>query len=163
MESTLVIIKPNVMRKGLAGEVIQKLQSHGLRLSGLKLMKMRQPLLDEFYKEHADKPFFPELSQFMRSRPVAVLALSGKGAAASVRALMGDTDPKKAAPHTLRFQYGDSIGENGLHGSDSQESAKREIPLFFTPEELFFPPPSPGAAPAAGGEKPPSDPGSRLL
>ena len=157
MESTLVIIKPNVMRKGLAGEVIQKLQSHGLSLSGLKLMKMRQPLLDEFYKEHADKPFFPALSQFMRSCPVAVLVLSGDRAAPSVRELMGDTDPKKAGRRTLRFQYGDSIGENGLHGSDSQESAKREIPLFFTPEELFLPPQRPPPASAAG-EKPPSDP-----
>ena len=146
MDVTLVIIKPNVMRKGLAGEVIQKLQNQGLRLAGLKLVKMSQALLDEFYKEHKDKPFFPELSQFMRSRPVAVLALSGKGAAALVRELMGDTDPKNAAPHTLRFKYGDSIGENGLHGSDSQASAQRELALFFTPEELFLPSPSKDSA-----------------
>ena len=137
-ETTLVIIKPNAMRKSLAGVIIKRFQEKGLKLSGLKLVKMSLDFCKTFYAEHKEQPFFPELVEFMSSSPVAVLALSGEQAVSSVRNLMGDTDPKKAKPGTLRFEYGDSVGENALHGSDSLKSAEREIPLFFIKEELFF-------------------------
>ena len=137
-ETTLVIIKPNAMKKNVAGTIIQKFQDQGLKLSGLKLMKISSELCETFYAEHKSRPFFPELVKFMSSREVVVMALSGQKAIAFVRELMGDTDPKKAASGTLRFEYGDSIGENALHGSDSEESAKREIGLLFSPEELFL-------------------------
>lgn len=137
-ETTLVIIKPNAMKKNLEGAIIKRFQEEGLKLSGLKLMKMSKDFCETFYAEHKKRPFFPELVEFMTSAPVAVLALSGEQAVSFVRNLMGDTDPKKANPGTLRFEYGDSVGENALHGSDSLRSAEREIPLFFSKEELFF-------------------------
>ncbi|MCY4512293.1 MAG: nucleoside-diphosphate kinase [Bdellovibrionales bacterium] len=137
METTLVIIKPNVMSKNQAGAVIQKFQQAGFKISGLKLMKISSSLCEEFYAEHKQKPFFPELATFMTSIPVIVLALSGNGGVAAVRALMGHTDPKKAQPGTIRYEYGDSVGENAVHGSDSLNSAQRELKLFFSEKELF--------------------------
>ena len=137
METTLVIIKPNVMKKGQAGALIQKFQEAGFKLSGLKLLKISPDLCKKFYAEHKDRPFFSELVQFMSSVPVVVLALSGENAVASVRTLMGHTDPKKANPGTIRFEYGESIGENAVHGSDSVENAGRELKLFFAEKELF--------------------------
>ena len=136
-ETTLVVIKPNAMKKNLAGVIIKKFQEKGLQLSGLKLMEISKELCETFYAEHKERPFFPNLVEFMSSHPVVVLALFGEQAIVSVRTLMGDTDPSKAAPGTLRFEYGDNIGENALHGSDSKESAKREIALFFSDQELF--------------------------
>ena len=135
----MVIIKPNAMKKRAAGIIIQKFQDQGLLLSGLKLIQISPALCEKFYREHREKPFFQELSRFMCSFPTAVMALSGPDAVSSVRSLMGDTDPKKALPGTLRFKYGDNIGENGLHGSDSLENARRELALFFAPEELLHP------------------------
>ena len=137
METTLVIIKPNVMKKNQAGAVIQKFQTAGFKLSGLKLIQISPDLCKEFYAEHKDRPFFSELVQFMSSAPVVILALSGAGVVASVRTLMGHTDPKKANPGTIRFEYGESIGENAVHGSDSVESANRELKLFFVENELI--------------------------
>ena len=136
-ETTLVIIKPNAMKKNLAGVIIEKFQEKGLQLSGLKLIRMSRELCKTFYAEHQERPFFSELVEFMSSHPVVVLALSGEQAIVSVRTLMGDTDPAKAVSGTLRFEYGDNVGENALHGSDSKESAKREIALLFSEQELF--------------------------
>ena len=137
METTFVIIKPNVMKKDQAGAVIQKFQSAGFRLTGLKLMKISKNLCEEFYAEHKNRPFFSELVAFMTSRPVILMVFSGRGIVAGIRTFMGHTDPKKADPGTVRFEYGDSIGENAVHGSDSEESARREINLFFKAEELY--------------------------
>ena len=137
METTLVIIKPNVMKKDQAGAVIQKFQSAGFRLTGLKLMKISKSLCEEFYAEHKSRPFFSELVAFMTSRPVILMVFSGRGVVAGTRTFMGHTDPRKADPGTVRFEYGDSIGENAVHGSDSTESAQREINLFFKAEELY--------------------------
>lgn len=137
-ETTLVIIKPNAMRKNLTGVIIKRFQEKGLKISGLKLIKMSLEFCQQFYEEHKARPFFNELVEFMSSCPVVVLALSGEGAVSFVRQLLGDTDPKKAKPGSLRFMYGDSVGENALHGSDSFESARREIDLLFAKEELFF-------------------------
>lgn len=137
-ETTLVIIKPNAMKKNVVGAIIKKFQDKGLKLSGLKLTRMSLNLCETFYAEHKNRPFFVELVKFMSSNEVVVLALSGQQAISFVRELMGDTDPKKAALGTLRSEYGDNVGENALHGSDSKESAKREIDLLFSPEELFL-------------------------
>ena len=137
METTLVIIKPNAMSKNMAGAIIQKFQEAEFKISGLKLMQISPSLCEEFYAEHKERPFFSELVKFMTSVPVIVLALSGNKAVATVRALMGHTDPKKAQPGTIRHEYGDSVGENAVHGSDSVESAQRELRLFFSENELF--------------------------
>ena len=137
MEMTLVIIKPNVMSKNQTGAIIQKFQDAGFKISGLKLMQISPSLCKKFYAEHKEKPFFSELIKFMTSVPVIVLALSGDGVTVAVRTLMGHTDPKKAQPGTIRYEYGDSVGENAVHGSDSVENAQRELRLFFSENELF--------------------------
>ena len=137
MEQTFVLIKPNAMKKQKAGVIIHKFQQEGLKLIGLKMIKVSKELCQEFYQEHKERPFFQVLVSFVSSAPVIVLALQGDNAVLKVREMMGDTDPKKAAPGTIRYEYGDSIGENAIHGSDSLNSAKRELALFFPSQELF--------------------------
>ena len=137
MESTFVIIKPNAMEKQKAGAIIKRFQEEGLHLSALKMLSISKEKCQEFYEEHKERPFFSELVHFISSAPVIIMALKGEGAVLKVRGIMGDTDPQKAQPGTLRHEYGDSIGENAVHGSDSLESAQRELALFFSPEELF--------------------------
>ena len=136
MEKTFVMIKPNAMRKQKAGAIIQRFQEEGLNLIALKMISISREKCQEFYKEHKARPFFLELVDFISSAPVLVMALKGEGAVLKVRNIMGDTDPKKAQPDTLRYKYGDSIGENAVHGSDSLESAKRELDLFFSQGEM---------------------------
>ncbi len=137
MERTFVLIKPNAMDKQKAGAIIQKIQREGLALIGLKMLKISKEKCREFYKEHKDRPFFQELTDFISSAPVAVAVFQGTGAVLKVREIMGDTDPKKSRPGTIRYEYGESIGKNAIHGSDSPVSAKRELALFFSSEELF--------------------------
>ena len=137
MERTFVIIKPNAMSKNKAGAIIDRFQREGLKLVALKMELISQSLCEKFYEEHKQRPFFKELVEFMISVPVIMLALEGEGAVLKVREIMGDTDPAKAKPGSLRAEYGDSIGENATHGSDSLQSAKRELALFFSERELF--------------------------
>ena len=137
MERTFVLIKPNAMEKQKAGAIIQKLQQEGLTLVGLKMLKVSKDQCQEFYKEHQGKSFFQELVDFISSAPVIVMALHGPGAILKVREIMGNTDPKKAKPGTIRYEYGESIGKNAVHGSDSPDSAKIELALFFSSQELF--------------------------
>lgn len=137
MEKTFVIVKPNAMKKNKAGAIIERFQKEGLKLIGLKMTHITKEKCEEFYKEHKERPFFAELVSFISSSPVVLIALQGENAVLKVRDIMGDTDPKKAKSGTLRFEYGDSIGENAVHGSDSLNSAQRELALFFSPEELF--------------------------
>lgn len=137
MEQTFVLIKPNAMKKQKAGAIIQKFQQEGLTLAGLKMIRISKELCQKFYQEHKEKPFFQDLVNFISSAPVIVLALQGDNAVLKVREIMGDTDPKKARHGTIRYEYGDSIGENAIHGSDSLSSAKRELDLFFSSQELF--------------------------
>ena len=137
MEKTFVLIKPNVIKKQKAGEIIDRFQKEGLGLAGLKMRHISKKLCQEFYAEHQAQPFFQELVNFISSSPVIVLVLQGENAVFRVREIMGDTDPKKAKEGTLRHQYGDSIGENAVHGSDSLKSAQRELDLFFASEEIF--------------------------
>ena len=138
MEKTFVLIKPNAMKKQRAGEIIKRFEGEGLQLVGLKMLQVSKSLCQKFYAEHKERPFFSELVNFISSSPVLVLALQGKNAVLRVREIMGDTDPKKAQKGTLRYQYGDSLGENAVHGSDSLESAQRELDLFFSSEEIFY-------------------------
>ena len=137
MEQTFALIKPNAMKKQKAGAIIHKFQKEGLTLVGLKMIKVPKELCEKFYHEHKEKPFFEELVNFISSAPVIVLVLQGDNAVLKTREIMGDTDPKKAKPGTIRYEYGDSIGENAIHGSDSSASAKRELALFFSSQELF--------------------------
>ena len=137
METTFVIVKPNAMKKQKAGAIISRFQEEGLHLSALKMLSISKEQCQEFYKEHKERPFFSELVDFISSAPVVIMALKGEGAVLKVREIMGDTDPKKAQAGTLRHEYGDSIGENAVHGSDSLGSAKRELALFFSNEEIF--------------------------
>ena len=137
MEKTFVMIKPNAMKKQTAGAIIKRFQEEGLSLAGLKLISISVEKCQEFYKEHKEKVFFSDLVNFISSAPVIVMALKGEGAVSKAREIIGDTDPKKAQQGTLRYEYGDSVGENAVHGSDSLGSAKRELALFFSPQEIF--------------------------
>jgi nucleoside-diphosphate kinase len=137
MERTLVIVKPDGVKKNLIGEVIRRFEQEGLRVIGLKMLKLSKDQAQGFYQVHKDKPFFDPLTDFMSSGPIVVMVLEGERAIERVREIMGATDPKKAAPGTIRAQYADNIQENIVHGSDSPESAAYEIPYFFSSIELF--------------------------
>ncbi|MDE0092573.1 MAG: nucleoside-diphosphate kinase [Oligoflexia bacterium] len=137
MEKTFAMIKPNAMSKRKAGAIIKRFQEEGLNLAGLKMLHISKEKCEEFYKEHKERAFFSELVDFISSAPVIVMALKGEGAVLKARKIMGDTDPKRAEPGTLRYEYGNSIGENAIHGSDSLKSAERELALFFSSGEMF--------------------------
>ena len=137
VERTLVLVKPNGVTRGLVGEVIGRLERRGFVLAGLKLVQVTKELAEEHYEEHSEKPFFEGLVSFLTSAPVVAMAVEGVSAVQVVRDMMGATDPTKAAPGTIRGDFALEIGENVVHGSDSVESARREIALYFTPEELL--------------------------
>ena len=130
-EETLVIVKPDAVRRGLAGEVLSRLERKGLRIADLRMMRIDRELAEEHYGEHREKPFFGELVGFITSGDVVVARVEGERAVSVVRGLMGPTDPADAPPGTIRGDYGLVITENLVHGSDSPESAKRELDLFF--------------------------------
>ena len=132
---TFSMIKPDATARGLIGAIIQKLESNGLRMQAGRLMRMDTSLCERFYQEHKEKPFFSFLVRFVLSGPVFVMALSGENAVERVRNIMGHTDPKQADPGTIRALYGESIERNSIHGSDSLESAERELNLFFDETE----------------------------
>ncbi len=136
MEMTFSIIKPNAVKKNCMGAIIQKFEENGLKIAAAKLVRLSKPKCEEFYSEHKERPFFGELVSFMTSGPVMLMCLSGENAVAKNREIMGATDPKKAAPGTLRALFGDSVGENAVHGSDSPASAERELALFFEKSEF---------------------------
>ncbi len=135
-EMTFSIIKPNAVKKNAIGDIIAIFEKNGLKIAGAKLVTLSKPLCEEFYGEHKARPFFGELVSFMTSGPVMLMALSGEGAVMKNREIMGATDPAKAAPGTLRKLFGDNVGENAVHGSDSAESAARELALFFKDAEF---------------------------
>jgi nucleoside-diphosphate kinase len=130
-EETLVIAKPDAVRRGLVGEVLSRLERKGLRIEEMRLMRIDRDLAERHYDEHRDKPFFAELVDFITGGEVVVARVTGEQAVAVVRMLMGPTDPAVAPPGTIRGDYGLVITENLVHGSDSPESAKRELDLFF--------------------------------
>jgi nucleoside-diphosphate kinase len=130
-ERTLVLIKPDALRRGLAGEILRRFEQQGLELRAAKLVEVDRPLAEEHYAEHAEKPFYGELVEFITSGPTLALVLEGEGAIAGVRATIGATDPADATPGSIRGDLALSMPDNLVHGSDSPESAAREISLWF--------------------------------
>lgn len=131
VESTLLIVKPDGVRRGLVGDVLRRAEAKGLRIAELRMMTIDRALAEEHYGEHREKPFFGELVGFITSGPVVVARLEGERAIEVWRTLMGPTDPASAPPGTIRGDHGLVITENIVHGSDSAESAERELKLFF--------------------------------
>lgn len=131
IETTLVLIKPDGVARGLCGEIVARLERRGYELRGARLLRMTKALARRHYAEHRAKPFFADLVSFITSGPVLALAVRGEDAVAGVRALMGPTHPRDAAPGTIRGDYATLLGENIVHGSDSKTSARRELTLFF--------------------------------
>jgi nucleoside-diphosphate kinase len=130
-ERTLVLVKPDAVRRGLVGEIIGRLERKGLAVVALNLRTLDRATAERHYAEHAQKPFFGDLIEFITSGPLVALVAEGPRAVEAVRTLMGVTDPVKAAPGSVRGDYALVVTENLVHGSDSAESAKREIDLFF--------------------------------
>ncbi|MGQ9557896.1 MAG: nucleoside-diphosphate kinase [Desulfurispora sp.] len=136
MERTYVMIKPDGVQRGLVGEILAAFEKKGLKMVGLKMLRITPELAERHYGEHKGKPFYAPLVEYITSGPVVAMVLEGKDAVRTVREMMGATDPLKAAPGTIRATYGMDIGRNVIHGSDSPASAEREIGIFFRPEEL---------------------------
>ena len=137
MERTLVLVKPDGVQRGLIGEVINRLEQRGLKLVGMKLMEVDDALARQHYGEHGDRPFFGGLVEFITSAPVVAMAWEADNAVEAVRNTMGQTNPTSSPPGTIRGDLGLDIGRNLVHGSDSPESAQRELSLFFSDGELL--------------------------
>jgi len=137
LEKTLVLVKPDGVQRGLIGAVIGRIESKGLKIAGLKLISVSEELAKEHYGEHVARPFFGDLVSFITSSPVVALAVEGDDAVSVVRTLMGVTNPQEASPGTIRGDFGMTIGMNLVHGSDSVESAERELNLFFDKNEVL--------------------------
>ena len=137
MEGAMVLIKPDAMLKGLAGTVISHLEKKGLKLVALKMLHLDKTSAERHYAIHADKPFFTDLIKYITSTPIVAIVFEGEGAVAVIRKTMGATDPATAEPGTIRRDFGTDIQQNATHGSDSIETAEKEIGLFFTGDEIF--------------------------
>ncbi|MEP7060085.1 MAG: nucleoside-diphosphate kinase [Actinomycetota bacterium] len=129
--STLLIVKPDGVRRGLVGEVLRRVEAKGLRIDAMRLYSIPREVAEEHYGEHRDKPFFGELVDFITGGPVVIAKISGEEAVTCWRTLMGPTDPVEAPPGSIRGDFATLIGQNIAHGSDSPESAARELKLFF--------------------------------
>jgi len=136
MERSLVFIKPDAIQRGLAGEIISRLERKGLTIVAMKMLQMDKSLAQRHYAIHKDKPFFTELVDFIISSPIIAIVFQGKNAVALIRQMMGETNPAKASPGTIRGDLGINITHNLIHGSDSPENASQEISLFFSGEEI---------------------------
>ena len=137
MEKTLVVLKPDAVQRGLCGEIIGRLERTGLKIVGMKLMQVSDELANRHYGEHMGKPFFDGLVGFITSGPIVAMAFEGNNSVSIVRKTMGVTNPAESPPGSIRGDFGTDIGRNLVHGSDSPESAVRELSLFFTEEELL--------------------------
>ena len=137
MERTLIILKPDAVQRGLCGRILDRFEKKGLQIVGMKFMRINQSLAESHYAPHKGKPFYDGLVKFMTSSPVLVIALAGRDVIAISRKMMGATFGSKAEPGTIRGDFGLSNTFNLVHGSDSVESAQRELGLFFKPEELL--------------------------
>ena len=137
MQQTLSIIKPDAVKKNVVGKIISRFEEAGLRVAAIKRLQLDRQQAGKFYAVHKDRPFFGDLMDFMVSGPIVVLVLEGDDAVAKNRELMGATDPKKAAPGTIRADFAESIDANAVHGSDSVENALIEIAFFFAGKEIF--------------------------
>ncbi|NOZ77078.1 MAG: nucleoside-diphosphate kinase [Euryarchaeota archaeon] len=129
--------KPDAVSRGLVGEVIRRVERKGLKIVAMKMMRIDRDLAEQHYGEHREKPFFGDLVSFITSNPVVAMVIEGKDAVRVVRSLLGETDPNRSPMGTLRGDFGLDLGRNIVHGSDSPESAEREINLFFRPEEIL--------------------------
>jgi len=136
-ERTFVLLKPDAVHRGLVGTIVHRFERRGLKLVGMKAMRVSKGLAETYYAEHKGKPFFEGLVKYVTSSPVVAIVLEGDGAVAVVRRMMGKTNSAEAEPGTIRGDFGLQIGRNLIHGSDSTTSARREIDLFFKPEELL--------------------------
>ncbi|EDO7202394.1 nucleoside-diphosphate kinase [Campylobacter coli] len=136
MEKTLSIIKPDAVKKGVIGKILDRFESDGLRIAAMKKVQLSKEQAEAFYAVHKERPFFKDLVEFMISGPVVVSVLEGEGAVLKNRDLMGATNPKEAQPGTIRADFAESIDANAVHGSDSLENAKIEIEFFFKSNEI---------------------------
>ncbi len=137
MERTLVLIKPDAVQRGMIGLITGRFESKGLKVAGLKLMQLNDGILNEHYGHLSDKPFFPRIKSFMQETPVVAVCLEGVDAVDVVRGLCGVTNARQAAPGTIRGDFGMSVQCNLVHASDSLETARVEVPRFFSEDELF--------------------------
>ncbi|OGO02271.1 MAG: nucleoside-diphosphate kinase [Chloroflexi bacterium RBG_13_54_8] len=137
MQKTLVLVKPDGIQRGLAGEIISRLERKGLKIVALKMLHMDKAMAERHYAVHQGKPFFSSLVDFITSGRIIAAVIEGRNAVEVVRRMMGETDPIKAAPGTIRGDFGLEIQENLVHGSDSEENAQKEISLFFHEKEIL--------------------------
>lgn len=138
IEHTLSIVKPDAVAKNNIGEIYACIEAAGLKIVAAKMLHLTRSEAEDFYAIHAGKPFFKSLVSFMSSGPVMIQVLAGENAITRYRELMGATNPKEAKPGTIRARFADSIDENAVHGSDSPETAKKEIEFFFSKEEICY-------------------------
>jgi nucleoside-diphosphate kinase len=137
MERSLVLVKPVATKRGLCGAIIGRLQKEGLQLVAIKMLHMDKAMAERHYAVHKDKPFFKELVDHITSAPIVAAIFEGENAVARIRKIVGDTDPARAAPGTIRREFGLDIRRNSTHASDSVENAEKEIALFFDKNEIF--------------------------
>lgn len=136
MEKTYLMIKPDGVQRNLIGEIVSRFEKKGFKLVGAKLMTVSEELAQEHYGEHKERPFFGELVEFITSGPVFAMVWEGENVITTARTLVGATNPAESAPGTIRGDFGVTVAKNIIHGSDSQESAEREIALWFKEDEL---------------------------
>lgn len=137
IERTLVLVKPDGVQRGLVGQILGRLERRGLKLVGLRMLQVDEALAKRHYAEHAGKPFFAGLRDFITSSPLVAAVFEGEDAVALVRRTMGATNPIDADPGTIRGDFGVDLGRNVIHGSDSPESGERELALFFAPDQVL--------------------------
>ncbi|MFO7712318.1 MAG: nucleoside-diphosphate kinase [Dehalococcoidia bacterium] len=137
MEKSLVLIKPDAVQRGLAGEIISRLEKKGLKIVAMRMLRMDEALARRHYAIHTGKPFYEDLVRFITSGPIVAIVFQGNNAVEAIRQMAGQTDPTKASTGTIRGDMGMDIGHNLIHGSDSLENASTEIDLFFTAEDIL--------------------------
>jgi nucleoside-diphosphate kinase len=137
MERSLVLIKPDAIQRGLAGTIIARLGRQGLKMVAIKMLHLDKALAQEHYAIHKDKPFFNELVDYISSAPIIAIVFAGENAVEIIRKTMGATDPARAKAGTIRGDFGLDIGRNSVHGSDTVETAEKEVKLFFSKNEIF--------------------------
>lgn len=137
MEKTLVLVKPDGVKKGVSGEIIRRFEQRGLEIVALKMLRLSEEKAKLHYEEHKEKPFFGELVDFITSGPIVAMVVKGEKAVKVVRTMMGTTNPVEAAPGTIRGDFALSMSQNIIHGSDGEVSAKREMAIYFADNEIF--------------------------
>lgn len=137
MEKTFIMVKPDGVQRNVIGEVVKRFEQKGFKLVGAKLMQVSQELAETHYGEHKERPFFGELVDFITSGPVFAMVWEGENVISTARTMIGATNPQEANPGSIRGDFGVTVGKNIIHGSDSKESAEREINLFFKEDELI--------------------------